>query len=167
MRGFHYQDLGENLFILHFNHPLDRTHAMEGCPWLLDRHALLLALIPPDVTPEAMVLTEMNIVVRLNDVPVSHRNPDMARKLCAMIGSVLEVIPPKGEYYQAYIQVKVQIDISEPIVQGMFLRMANGVSKWISFTYERLPVYCYLCGIIRHLEMKCDLRFRENIVDPG
>lgn len=159
VRGFRFQELGENRFVLRFNHRLDSTHALEGCPWLLDRNALLLAMIPPEGNPETLVLDEMNIVVRLNDIPRFCRNPETARKLCANFGSVLEVLPPKGEVYQSFIRVKVQVIISEPLLRGSHLRLRDGARKWIAFSYERLPLYCYLCGIIGHMEKKCQLRF--------
>lgn len=41
VKGFQFNSLGENRFTLSFNHPLDRNHALDGCPWLLDRCAIL------------------------------------------------------------------------------------------------------------------------------
>lgn len=113
VRGFRFQDLGENHFMLRFNHRLDRTHALEGCPWLLDRHALLLALIPPNGNPYTVDVEEMMIIVRLNNIPGFLHNPEMARKICAKFGRVIEAIPPRGDIYQPFIRVKVQMNISE------------------------------------------------------
>lgn len=150
--GFQFQSFGENRFLLQFNHALDRTHAMEGSPWLLDRCAMLLSLVSQDANPETMALNLMTIVVRLMNIPLGYRNPMIARRLCASLGYVVEVIPPKGDGPQVYIRVKVQIDILEPILRGVHLRIGNGTRQWVAFVYERMPVYCYLCGVIGHLE---------------
>lgn len=167
VRGFRLQMVGDYRFVLQFNHPLDRTHALEGCPWLIDRCALLLTPIMEEDNPETMALDSMNIVVRLHNIPGAHRNTEVARKICSRIRETLEVIPHKGGFYQTYFRVRVSINITEPLARGSFLRMGDGSRKWVSFTYERLPVYCYLCGVVGHLERKCVLRFADNFIDPG
>lgn len=167
VRGFQFQSLGANKFVLKFNHQLDRTHAMEGCPWLMDRHALLLSLIPDEASPEMMILNFMNIVVRLHHIPMMYRKVDVVSRLCEKMGMVLEVIPPKGSTYQEYIRVRVQLQISEPFQRGTYMRLKGGARIWVSFTYERMPIYCFLCGLVGHLEKKCQLRFANGFVDPG
>lgn len=42
VRGFSFQDLGENKFVLWFNHKLDCGIALEGSPWLINRCAMQL-----------------------------------------------------------------------------------------------------------------------------
>lgn len=167
VRGFHLQVLGENRFVLQFNHQLDRTHTLEGCPWLLDRNALLLSLIPEGADPENIELTMMHVVVRLQNIPRPLRNPEIGRSLGAKLGLVEDLFVQKGGFYQGYIRVRVQLNISEPLLWGTFLRTRDGVRHWVSFSYERLPMFCYLCGVIGHLEKKCTVRFRDDFVDPG
>lgn len=167
VKGFLFQSLGENRFVLQFYHPLDRTHALEGCPWLVDRNALLLSIIPEGANPETMDLNLMNIVVRLSNIPMGFRKTEVAKRLCSNLGTVMEVLPAKGGYAPAFTRVRVQIDISEPLQRGVHLKLGDGTRKWIPFSYKRLPVYCFLCGILGHFERKCTLRFQAYFVDPG
>lgn len=155
VKGFQFRLLGDNRFLLHFSHQLDRTHVMEGSPWLLDNSALLFSLIPQEEDPETMEKNLMTIGVKLNNIPLGYHNPSAARRLCTNLGEVLEVIPPKCETPQVYIRVRVRIDIQESLLRGVPLRVRNGTRQWISFSYERLPVYCYLCGLVGHMEKKC------------
>lgn len=60
----------------------------------------------------------------------------------------------------------MEVNIAEPLLRGVYLRIRDGSRKWISFVYERMPNYCYLCGLVGHLEKKCILRFRDGFVDP-
>lgn len=67
---------------------------------------------------------------------------------------------------QTYLRVKVEVNIAEPLLRGVYLRLRDGSRKWISFVYERMLNYCYLCGLVGHLEKKCILRFQDGFVDP-
>lgn len=96
----------------------------------------------------------MNIVVRLTNIPMDFRKPDTARRLCRNLGKVMEV---------KWIRFRVQVDISEPLQRGIYLRMGDGTRTWIAFSYERMLVYCYLCRVVGHLEKKCHLWFQEDV----
>ncbi|KAL6980704.1 hypothetical protein U1Q18_022340 [Sarracenia purpurea var. burkii] len=39
---------------------------------------------------------------------------------------------------------------------GMRLSMGNSEPLWVDFKYERLPLFCYHCGIIGHNENECE-----------
>jgi hypothetical protein len=48
-----------------------------------------------------------------------------------------------------YLRVRITLDLSKPLAQVRLLKI-KGVSTWIAFQYERLPKFCFLCGVIRH-----------------
>lgn len=70
VRGFAFQDLGDNTVVLRFNHKLDCTLALEGSPWLIDRCALVLALLEDGIDPGSVVVNLMQIIVRVHDLPL-------------------------------------------------------------------------------------------------
>ena len=55
------------------------------------------------------------------------------------------------------MRVRVQVDISKPLCRGRKLGLANGEEKWVSFRYERLPNFCYWCGLLTHGEKDCEV----------
>lgn len=73
-----------------------------------------------------MPLDLMNIVVRLHNIPVGLRKPNIARRPCANMGTVVEVIPPKGDIFQVYMCVRMQISVTEPFQRGSYLRTRDG-----------------------------------------
>lgn len=47
VKGATIRPIAPNIFFIKFNHHLDKKKAMGGCPWVLDRHALILEPIDP------------------------------------------------------------------------------------------------------------------------
>lgn len=49
---------------------------------------------------------------------------------------------------------------------GVFFALHEmGDKVWYHVTYERLPLFCFLCGIISHSEIKCHSRFDEDFAE--
>jgi hypothetical protein len=53
-----------------------------------------------------------------------------------------------------YLGVKIELDLSKPLARGPKLHLQSK-SLWIAFKYEKLPKYCYSCGVILHGRMGC------------
>lgn len=62
------------------------------------------------------------------------------------------LILPKEDSCPRYFRARVHVDISKPLKRGSFLHMGDDERRWIGFTYEKLPVYYYLCGVVEHLK---------------
>jgi hypothetical protein len=50
--------------------------------------------------------------------------------------------------------VKIRIDILKPLSRGRVLKF-QGEPVWIAFQNERLPKFCFHCGVIRHRASSC------------
>lgn len=79
VKGVDIRPLGSNKVLLKFDHPLDRKHALDGCPWAVERHALLLE--PPDlaIEPEKQKLEFIPIVVRILHLSQPNRSESVAK----------------------------------------------------------------------------------------
>lgn len=54
-----------------------------------------------------------------------------------------------------FVKVRIQLDTTKPVVQGLFLRKSNRNPVWISFKYERLANICYFCASLSHESRTC------------
>ncbi|KAJ8768052.1 hypothetical protein K2173_020992 [Erythroxylum novogranatense] len=54
-----------------------------------------------------------------------------------------------------YMRVRIRINVKEPLMRWKTLRKQGGDAIKITFSYERLPLICYLCSIIGHGETNC------------
>lgn len=167
VRGLMFQDLGSNRFVLKFEHHLDREHTMEGSPWLVDRCAMLLLPLEEGTDPNTVEVNLMTIVVRLHNIPLNLQFDRVLHQIGSSLGYFVERVLSKRDEFMDFVQIRVRVDATKEIRRGTFLRLGNGTRIWVAFTYERMPLYCYLCGMVGHMEKKCQKRFSQGFVDPG
>ncbi|XP_012834055.1 PREDICTED: uncharacterized protein LOC105954917 [Erythranthe guttata] len=167
VKGCSFSPIGPNRFVIYFEHPLDLKHAKSGCPWILEKNALLLQELDQNSDPTTTDIIWMPIVVRLHHIPIGQRSVLVATLMGNKIGSTVEVLNANQLRTAQFIRVKVTIDVMKSLKRGMYLHTVDGSKTWISFTYERLPNFCFLCGVLGHGENRCPTRYEENFVDPG
>lgn len=57
------------------------------------------------------------------------------------------------------MRIRVRIDIRKPIKRRMKIKKAGEEGMWANFKYERLPRFCFFCGIIGHCDKFCEKFF--------
>jgi hypothetical protein len=78
------------------------------------------------------------------------------------IGSTVEEVEmvdtdERGIGWGESLRVKALIDLSKPLSRKRKLNI-NGAVEWVPFQYEKLPKFCFRCGVIRHRVMGCGVR---------
>lgn len=91
----------------------------------------------------------------------------MISQVGASLGIFIEMVMSKQDEFLDYVRIRVGVDVTKEIMRGSFIRLSDGSRRWISFAYERMPLYCCLCGFVGHMEKKCPSRFADDFVDPG
>jgi hypothetical protein len=59
-----------------------------------------------------------------------------------------------GMAWREYLRVKIQMDITKPLPRGRKLNI-EGKIVWVTFKYERLPKFCFHCGVLNHGKTGC------------
>lgn len=76
------------------------------------------------------------------------------------MGTFLGSDPKKFQgLWRNYQRIQVAIDVHRPLKSQMRLKKRGGEWMWIKFKYERLPLFCFYCGIIGHSEKFCEALF--------
>lgn len=61
-----------------------------------------------------------------------------------------------GKASGAFLRARVAIDLEKPLRRGVLLRMSKMEEpKWFGVQYEKLPFYCFACGVLGHSELEC------------
>ena len=72
------------------------------------------------------------------------------------IGQFVKVdVPENGLGRGRYLRIRVDVDVSLPLLRGKILERADGSSFWVDFQYEDLPTFCYRCGCLGHGGNEC------------
>ncbi|KAK7831688.1 uncharacterized protein CFP56_027146 [Quercus suber] len=79
------------------------------------------------------------------------------------IGEVLEVdVPDSGVQWSKFLRVCVRMDVTKKLIRGKKINIEGGESKWVFFKFERLPNFCYGCGLLNHAIKDCPEGWAEK-----
>ena len=83
---------------------------------------------------------------------------EIGKDIGSKIGRMLEVDIRAMQADQAkFLRIRVEVPIDESLRRGGYVKNEDGGRYWVDFWYERLPTFCYICGILGHDEKHCQL----------
>lgn len=103
--------------------------------------------------------------MRIINLPICYRTEKIARKIGHGIGEFLEQ-DNKKNYAQLgnSIRIRVKMDITKPLRRGFMINLKDSRELcWVTIRYERIPDFCFNCGVIGHVVKDClSKRNEEN-----
>ncbi|CAN0861606.1 hypothetical protein LINGRAHAP2_LOCUS8269 [Linum grandiflorum] len=57
------------------------------------------------------------------------------------------------------MRIQVELDVRRPLKRGKTVRLHGYEKAKCTFWYERLQSFCYICGIMGHIEKYCETHF--------
>ncbi|KAL0409698.1 UNVERIFIED_CONTAM: hypothetical protein Sradi_1904200 [Sesamum radiatum] len=160
--------IDHNRFLIRFNHILDRVRDLERCPWAFDKCLIILAKVEGAENRKDIDLNWCAFHVLVHDLPLEKMTRDVAEFIGNQLVKFIDVnMDDKFVSWGSSLRIRVALNVDKPLQRVLKLRTTLGDEKLLSFTYERLPNYCYLCGHLGHICKQCDLQFQEGFIDPG
>jgi hypothetical protein len=162
-RGLEARMVGDNLFIAEFESEFDKSRVLEGSPWYIgrqavDRQTVILQDFNSDMRPTDFSFNEMAIWVNILNLPLGLRNEKWGFEIAGKIGKeVLKVdVDEQKRAVGKELRARVVIPLNEPLPRGVYVFSSRRQRKeWYDVVYERLPYFCFSCGIIGHSEIEC------------
>jgi hypothetical protein len=104
--------------------------------------------------------------VQVHNLPVGLMAEKVGKKLANYIGSFVEYDKNNNtSIWRQYMRLRVRVDVHQPLKKESKVKNQGGEWCIIKFKYERLGVFCFVCGIMGHAENKCEVRFAKEIDD--
>ena len=154
-----------NLFVFQLFHWRDKEKILEGGPWCFDQQLLILNSITGDEQPNQVPLNHSPFWVRIYNLPFNCRTNEDVKAITASMGNIIEL--EEDDFgLDRYRRVKLLIDVNKPLRRNQHIRNKCGDVVRIDFKYERLPFFCFHCGILGHSEKDCN-HVSEDLIEKG
>ncbi|KAK5843370.1 hypothetical protein PVK06_005825 [Gossypium arboreum] len=148
--------LNEEVILIKFGCVEDRNRIFNLMPWLLDN---CLFTMLPFVKDKELETYEFNISpfwMRIYDIPLEYMNRQIVMDVGKAIDELVAIDwKDRNRGWTEFMGLKVKINILNPLRSVVRLVGRNGVEMICIIKYERLPAFCYYCGIIGHTIQKC------------
>ena len=94
--------------------------------------------------------------VQIWGLPFELMSEEVGKELGNNIGRFIEMDRRARQFEQAkFMRIRVDIQLDKPLRRGGSVASVEGEKCWVSFRYERLPTFCFQCGMLGHDEKHC------------
>ena len=150
------ESLRNKIFMFKFSLEEDKRRVLTGGPWHYDR--ALIVLQEPNAIGNVTEhpFSHVSFWVQLHNVPLMCMDSSTIREIGSKIGKVEDVATDAtGDCFGAYVRVRISIDITKRLKKIIKIQQEDGREIPIGVIYEKLPDYCFCCGIIGHQYREC------------
>ncbi|KAL9436889.1 hypothetical protein AB3S75_022854 [Citrus x aurantiifolia] len=150
------ESLGNNIFMFKFAEETDKRRVLSGGPWHFDR-ALIVLTEPKGIGEVSkQVFTHVPFWVQIRNIPTACMERDFLQELGGMIGNVDEIESDEnGDCFGEFAKIRIFINLTHPLKKILFLKQEGKTDIPMPVVYERLPDFCFCCGIIGHQFKEC------------
>ncbi|MCH96465.1 hypothetical protein A2U01_0017451, partial [Trifolium medium] len=160
LMGVKIKEARSGLFLFHFSHPLDMEGVLKGGPWTFDNNMLIMEPVQLGMQIEQVPLNHAELWVQIHNLPVGLMKEKVGSTLANYIGEFVEYDKNNNtSFWRQYMCVRVKVDVRQPLKKDQRVKNKEGAWCKVNFKYEKLGVFCFVCGIMGHSENKCVVRF--------
>uniref|UniRef100_A0A803PQT0 Reverse transcriptase domain-containing protein n=1 Tax=Cannabis sativa TaxID=3483 RepID=A0A803PQT0_CANSA len=138
---------------------------------LFMNHYIVLASPSPLQNVTVKSLHYSPFWIQLHRLPFLSKSKAIAVWAGNIFGSFLEVDEESlNEGWGPFLCFQAMIDVSNPLLRGKMARIRDSRDElWIEFRYERLPEFCFECGVIGHPFESCSIFLDQlcNGIEPS
>lgn len=158
-KGVHVKEIGDSRFLFQFFRHIDVKRVMDGAPWSFGPHPLVLHRLRLGDIPQTVPLTHIPFWVHIHGLPVGFFSENIGKSLGDFLGRFLEYDESnRASVWREFMRIRVELDVNEPLKRFKKLKF-NGKLISVSFKYERLQAFCFLCGKLGHTESFCNILY--------
>lgn len=137
---------------------MDMQKVLEAGPWAFEQNMLVYNKVSDMKDPHTVKLEEVDIWVQVYDIPTGFLSENILKSVGSYIGKFIKSNPSNFDgLWKSFVRIRVKISILKPIKRRMKIKREGGTWSWVNFKYERLAPFCFVCGLLGHIERDCNV----------
>jgi len=166
--GIECKGLGENKFLFNFLQSTGKKKALEEGPWNLSKELLVVRDLDERKSLDELEFNFIPIWVQISGLPLGMMNVDTAEVIGDEIGEFLGAdTDDGGGAVGRFLRIKVRLDIREKLRRGvMVITDGDEKERWCPLAYEYLPDFCFICGLLGHIDRLCEVTWPKGQPKP-
>ncbi|KAK5844875.1 uncharacterized protein At4g02000-like [Gossypium arboreum] len=166
IRGVSITDIGEKSILFRFFCKVDRDRVVKGSPWTFNNHLFIIFMLKVGEDTLEVPLNNANFWVQIPDLPSGLYSENIARQFGDFIGSFIKYDTKAiTASLRNIMRIRVQVDVRKPLKRRKRLLVAKSKEFCVSFKYEKLTTFYFLCGRLGHGESFCPIRMYHGSKD--
>ncbi|XP_073030797.1 uncharacterized protein At4g02000-like [Primulina eburnea] len=111
-------------------------------------------------------LHNVDFWVQVYDLPIGFMSEHIGKLLGNFIGKFVEYDDSNNlSIWRTFMRIRVTFDVREPLKRFKKIRKQGGDWVIVNFKYERLTQFCFICGLLGHMDRFCDKLFNTPEAD--
>lgn len=158
----------DGVFLFSFEDNADCGRVLRDRPWLI-MGFLLLIQEREDFIPIKEIQWKWSLYwIQVHGIPIEGFTVENIVKIDLKIGEVIEFENPivNRIVVRSFLRIRVRIDVHKPIVGGFWISRPGLGRCWIRVRYEKLQIFCHVCGVISHDGRDCGKERAASVVNP-
>ncbi|RZB66297.1 hypothetical protein D0Y65_042080, partial [Glycine soja] len=91
--------------------------------------------------------------LQIHNLPIGFKAQEVGQSIGNFVGKFLEYNDRNNTHiYHPFIHIRVLLDVRKSLKKSKKIRKPGGESNEVLFKFKRLGKFCYLCGILGHLD---------------
>ncbi|KAJ1390239.1 Zinc knuckle CX2CX4HX4C [Sesbania bispinosa] len=161
-KGLKVEEISDEKFQFLFDETRDGDRVLQCSPWIFRNAWLSLKRWECGQELKAFNFSVVPLNMQIWGLPLHCRTTKMETKIGACMGEVRdsEVFEIKEKGF--FVKVLIKFDTTKPLKAGINVGSRDDGVSWVDFRYEKLPQFCYSCGLVGSLKKQ-----NENQEEPA
>lgn len=150
------EGLGDNTFIFKLLLKSEKKRILYGGPWHFDRSLLVITKQRGMGDVKRQDFTHASFWVQIHNMPIMCMDREIIKEIGGRIGEVQEVeMDEIRECISPFARVQIMVNITQPLTKRLLLKSEEDRRISLRIAYEKLPEFCFCCGLIEHSFREC------------